>query len=113
MKLPPRVQRQNKSLVDYIGELRMLASRAFPGWSEEQRDILIRNQFIQGVLSSSIQVQLMKEMPKTGKDAVLWHAGWKRWRKPIGIYNWKEVWKDVQQTLHLSPRPVWRISWTR
>ena len=70
MKLQPRVQRRDESLVDYIGELRMLASRAFPGWSEEQRNVLTRNQFIQGVSSSSIHVQLMKEMPKTVKDAV-------------------------------------------
>ena len=32
-------------VVDYIGELRTLASRAFPSWSEfkEQREVLIRN----------------------------------------------------------------------
>ena len=70
VKLQARVQQRDESLVEYIGELRMLASRAFSGWSEEQRDVLIRNQFIQGVSSSSIQVQLIKEMPKTVKDAV-------------------------------------------
>eukprot|EP00731_Ephydatia_muelleri_P025294 Em0017g377a len=69
VKFQARVQQRDESLVEYIGELRMLASRAFPGWSEEQRDVLIRNQFIQGVSSSSIQVQLLKEMPKSVKDA--------------------------------------------
>ena len=70
VKLQARVQQQDESLLEYIGELRMLASWAFPGWSEEQRDVLIRNQFIQGVLFYPIQVQLMKEMPKTVKNAV-------------------------------------------
>ena len=51
------VQQRNESPVEYIDELRMLASRAIPGWSEEQREVVIRNQFIQGVSSSSIQVQ--------------------------------------------------------
>eukprot|EP00731_Ephydatia_muelleri_P008911 Em0004g1249a len=69
VKFQARVQQRDESLVEYIGELRMLASRAFPGWSEEQCDVLIRNQFIQGVSSSSIQVQLLKEMPKSVKDA--------------------------------------------
>ena len=69
VKFQARVQQRDESLVEYIGELHMLSSRAFPGWSEEQREVLIRNQFIQGV-SSSIQVQLLKEMPKSVKDAV-------------------------------------------
>ena len=60
----------DESIVEYIGELRMLASRAFPGWSEEQREVLIRNESIQSVLSSSIQVQFLKEMPKSVKDVV-------------------------------------------
>eukprot|EP00731_Ephydatia_muelleri_P032336 Em0023g843a len=94
VKFQARVQQRDESLVEYIGELRMLASRAFPGWSEEQRDVLIRNQFIQGVSSSSIQVQLLKEMPKSVKDAATWHADWKRWRWPIGVYKRKELRKD-------------------
>ena len=92
-------------MVEYIGELRMLASRAFSGWSEEQRDVLIRNQFIQGVSSSSIQVQLIKEMPKTVKDAV----ALARRLEAVEVahrrlYKRKGVRKDFQQLLHLSPQ---------
>ena len=84
----------DESLVEYIGELRMLASRAFPGWSEEQCDVLIRNQFIQGVSSSSIQVQLLKRCQSQLRMQRPWHADWKRWRWPIGVYKRKELRKD-------------------
>ena len=80
----------------------MLASRAFPGWSEEQRDVLICNQFTQGVLPSSIQVQLIKEMPKTVKDAVA--LARRLEAVEVGVCKWKEVRKDFQQLLHLSPQ---------
>ena len=69
-KFQTRVQQRGESLVEYAGELRVLAGRAFPMWSNEQREMLTRNQFIQGILSPSVQVQLMKDMPKSVSDAV-------------------------------------------
>ena len=67
-----QVLQWDESLDIFISELHvcMLASRAFPHWSSEQHKVLIRNQFIQGVLSSSIQVQLIKKMPTTDQDVV-------------------------------------------
>ena len=65
-KFQTRVQQRGESLVEYAGELRVLAGRAFPTWSNEQREMLTRNQFIQGISSPSVQVQLMKDMPNTG-----------------------------------------------
>ena len=69
-KFQTRVQQRGESLVEYAGELRVLAGRAFPTWSNEQREMLTRNQFIQGISSPSVQVQLMKDMPKTVSEAV-------------------------------------------
>eukprot|EP00731_Ephydatia_muelleri_P022914 Em0015g497a len=48
----------------------MMADRAYPKWSTDQRLELVRDQFIQGVQSSSTQLRLMKEMPKTVEEAV-------------------------------------------
>ena len=44
-KFQTRVQQRGESLVEYAGELCMLAGRAFPTWSNEQREMLTRNQF--------------------------------------------------------------------
>ena len=60
----------NSTVSEYAGELRVLAGRAFPTWSNEQCEMLTHNQFIQGILSPSVQVQLMKDMPKSVNDAV-------------------------------------------
>ena len=69
-KFQTRVQQRGEYLVEYAGDLRVLAGRAFPTWSNEQREMLTRNQFIQGISSPSVQVQLMKDMPKTVSEAV-------------------------------------------
>ena len=42
----------------------MLADRAYPDWAVENRLQMARNQFVQGIRSSSIQLSLMKEKPK-------------------------------------------------
>ena len=70
MKLQSRTQRHSESLLEFAGELRMIASKAFPDWTNAQREELVRNQFIQGVASPTVQVELMKEMPDT-IDAVV------------------------------------------
>ena len=56
--------------MEFSGTLRGMADKAFPAWPAEQLQDLLRNQFIQGVLSSSVQLALMKEEPKTLDDAL-------------------------------------------
>ena len=56
--------------MEFCGALRGMADKAFPAWPAEQLQDLLRNQFIQGVLSSSVQLALMKEEPKTLDDAL-------------------------------------------
>ena len=65
MKLQSCAQWHGESLLKFAGELRMIASKAFPDWSNAQRGELVRIQFIQGVASPTVQVQWMKEMPAT------------------------------------------------
>ena len=69
-RLQSRNQNPNEPLVEFAGELRMLADKAYPGWSGEQRQEVVRNQFMQGVTSPSIQLQLMREMPATLDQAL-------------------------------------------
>ena len=47
-----------------------IAAKAFPDWTNAQMEELARNQFIQGVASPTVQVELMKEMPDTIDAAV-------------------------------------------
>eukprot|EP00731_Ephydatia_muelleri_P013152 Em0007g462a len=70
IKLQCRVQRPGESLLDFAGELRMIASKAFPDWSNGQLEELVRNQFIQGLVSPTMQMQLMKDMPHSINDAM-------------------------------------------
>ena len=48
----------------------MLVEKAYPNWTSEQQEVLVRNQFIQGLSSSSSQLLLMREMPDTLEGAV-------------------------------------------
>ena len=47
-------------MVEFARSLRMLADRAYPLWTAEQRRDVLRSQFIQ---SASVQLHLMKEGP--------------------------------------------------
>ena len=69
-KLQDRMQKPGEQLMEFAGELRVLADSAYPRWSSEHRQEALRNQFMQGVRSSSIQLRLMKEMPPTLDDAL-------------------------------------------
>ena len=76
------MQKSGEQLAEYVetvGYLRMMADKAYPKWSTDQRLELVRDQFIQGVQSSSTQLRLMKEMPKT----VCKGAGTRRTRKGV------------------------------
>ena len=69
-KLQSRMQKTGELLVEFAGELRVLADRAYPKWSSENKQEVLRDQFMQGVRSSSVQLRLMKEMPPTLEDAL-------------------------------------------
>ena len=48
----------------------MLADRTYPDWKVEHRMEMVKNQFVQGVCSSSTQLALMKEKPKSLETAL-------------------------------------------
>jgi hypothetical protein len=72
-RLQNRVQRPTESLVEYAGSLRLLADKSYPTWTLEQRRDALRNQFIQGVQSPSVQLHLMREK-SVSLDAALHSA---------------------------------------
>ncbi len=57
------VQKPGEGLSDFAGELRVLVDRAYHKWIPKQRLEMARNQFVQGLNSPSIQLQLMRERP--------------------------------------------------
>ncbi|KAL5509723.1 hypothetical protein EMCRGX_G005141 [Ephydatia muelleri] len=69
-KFQRRGQKADENLVTYVGELRVLADKAYPGGSNDQRLQLVRDQFVQGLRSSTVQLRLMKEMPDTLDEAL-------------------------------------------
>ena len=69
-KLQTRRQQPGEQLVQYAGALRMLADKAYPSWTAEQRREVLRNHFIQGLVSPSVQLRLMREIPATFDDAL-------------------------------------------
>ena len=69
-KLQTRRQQPGEQLIQYAGALRVLADKAYPSWTVEQRREILRNHFIQGISSSSVQLRLMREMPATFDDAL-------------------------------------------
>ena len=56
--------------MQYAGALRVLADKAYTNWTADQRGEVLRNHFIEGVSSPSVQLRLMREMPVT-LDAAL------------------------------------------
>jgi hypothetical protein len=52
------------------GALRALADKAYPKWPAEQIKELLRNRFIHGIHSSSIQLELMKNLPGSMDEAL-------------------------------------------
>ena len=65
----------------------MLADKAYPTWSVEQRQEILRGQFIQGIRSSSVQLWSMREMPRTIDEA-------------LRIANQQETVEIAQKRLH-------------
>ena len=52
-----------KKLGKFIRVLTELADKAYPQWSMEQWQKIVRNHFIQGNRSPTVQLKLMCEMP--------------------------------------------------
>ena len=69
-QLQSRTQRPGEKFAEYAGHLRVLANKAYPKWSPEQRQEVLRNHFIQGVHSSTVQLYLMQEMPSSLDEAL-------------------------------------------
>ena len=69
-KLQTRTQKPGEQLADFAGALRMLADKAYPKWSAEQRQEILKSQFIQGIRSSSIQLWLMRDIPGTLEETL-------------------------------------------
>ena len=86
-KLQNRMQKPGEQLVEFAGALRALADKAYPTWPDEQIKELLRNQFIQGLRSSSVQLELMKEKPSTLDEA-------------LQLANWQESIEAAQKRLH-------------
>ena len=63
-------QGQAESLIEFSARLRMLVDKAYPSWAAEERLELVRNQFIHGILSSSIQLKLLQEQVDTLEAAI-------------------------------------------
>ena len=74
-RLQTRRQQPGEQVVQYAGALRVLADKVYPNWTADQRgevlrNHILRNHFIQGVSSPSVQLRLMRKMPAT-LDAAL------------------------------------------
>ena len=74
-KLQGRVQESEESLAEFAGSLHFVMSKAFPRWTDAQRQELTHNQFIQGVLSPSIQLRLMHHEMPASLETALGEAG--------------------------------------
>ena len=66
------MQKLNEWLLEYAGTLCALADKAYPNWSGEQRKEMVRDQFIRGVCSPSIQLKLIQDKPSSLEEAVKW-----------------------------------------
>ena len=69
-KFQQRSQKAGEQLGEYVGALRVLADKAYSKWDNERRKDLVRNQFIQGIRSSTVQLRLMREMPSDMDDTL-------------------------------------------
>ena len=69
-QLQSRRQKLGEPLSEFAGELRLMVDKAYPAWVPKQRLEIVRNQFIQGVESASIQLVLIREKPETLEAAV-------------------------------------------
>ena len=69
-QLQNRRQKPGELLTEFAGDLRTLVDKAYPQWEPKHRQEAARNQFVQGLDSPSIQLVLMKEMPRSLDAAI-------------------------------------------
>ena len=94
-KLQTRVQKPGEQLALFAGALRVLADKAYPTWSAEQQQEILRGQFVQGIRSSSVQLWLMQEMPRTVDET-------------LRIANQQETVEIAQRWLHKESTYIYR-----
>ena len=70
MKFQQHSQKAGEQLGEYVGALRVLVDKAYSKWDNERRKELVRNQFIHGIHSSTVQLRLMREMPSDLDDTL-------------------------------------------
>ena len=63
-------QKAGESVLEFAGRLCALADKGYPSWPPERHLEVAHNQFIQGILSSTIQLKLLTESPETLNDSV-------------------------------------------
>lgn len=63
-------QKAGESVLEFAGRLCALADKGYPSWPPERHLEVAHNQFIQGILSSTIQLKLLTESPETLDDSV-------------------------------------------
>ncbi|CAH8853019.1 unnamed protein product [Trichobilharzia szidati] len=65
-----RYQEPDETAVDYLHQLRELATHAFPTLANTSRDDAICNRFAQGVLSHELKCQLLRQPAKSISEAI-------------------------------------------
>ena len=75
-KLHSAHQERPETLLEFSGRLRMLADKAYPSWSAERRLEMAREQFIHGVISSSVQMRLLRKQPESLEAALALASQW-------------------------------------
>ena len=99
-RLQSRRQKPGETLAEFAGELRFLADRAYPDWSPPQRREMARNQFVQGVLTPSTQLELIKGKPTTLEKA-------------LEIAQHQESVESAQKRLHATQQTAVAVSTRR
>ena len=65
-----RLRRGNERLLEFGMAVRTLASRAFPKMAVDQRDLLARDQFIDGLTEYSFRLRVRRSKPTSLDDAI-------------------------------------------
>ena len=65
-----RTKRDDERLLEFAMTLRTLASRAFPKMTSAQRNLLSRDQFVDGLTEDNFYIRVRHAKPKSLEDAV-------------------------------------------
>ena len=78
----------------------MLVDKAYPSWAAEERLELVRNQFIHGILSSSIQLKLLQEQVDTLEAAIELACRLESVESALNSFQTAKTAAGVTKTLH-------------